>query len=174
MSDRNLIHAGRLKEKAENTEQDKGAVGRDKNLHTGKKNQHVCSVSLICSLSKYTLHFTLYGTVVALVRKLVVTHWFHLAHNTNIPFVYLFPSIFQTQVNDNEKVIKEEFQKLHQFLHAEENIRLKALKQEEQIKTQVMCEKLKNISRQITTLSSTITEIETALSAKDLTFLQVQ
>lgn len=112
--------------------------------------------------------------VIAVVPKLVVTHWFHLAHNTNIPFVYLFPSIFQTQVNDNEKVIKEEFQKLHQFLHAEENIRLKALKQEEQIKTQVMCEKLKNISRQITTLSSTITEIETALSAKDLTFLQVQ
>lgn len=36
-----------------------------------------------------------------------------------------------------------------------------------------MCDKLKNIKDQIETLSSTITDIETVLRAKDLPFLQV-
>ncbi|XP_071353840.1 zinc-binding protein A33-like [Trachinotus anak] len=78
----------------------------------------------------------------------------------------------QTQANQNEKVIKEEFQKLHLFLWEEENTRLKVLKQEEEIKTQVMCKKLENIKDKIETLSSTISDIETALRAKDLPFLQ--
>lgn len=47
------------------------------------------------------------------------------------------------------------------------------LKQEEGIKSQVMCEKLKNIEKQIETLSSTISDIEKALGAKALPFLQV-
>lgn len=50
---------------------------------------------------------------------------------------------------------------------------MKVLRQEEDIKNQVMCEKLKNIKEQIETLSSTISDIETALRAKDLPFLQV-
>lgn len=47
------------------------------------------------------------------------------------------------------------------------------LRQEEEIKNQVMCEKLKNIRDQIESLSSTISDIEMALGAKDLPFLQV-
>lgn len=129
----------------------------------------------ISTLALWTSYFPVVITSVLIPD---VTHWFHLACNTNIPSVYVnkqtVPSIFQTQANANEKLIKEEFQKLHQFLQEEENTRLKALKQEEQIKIQVMCEKLKNISSQITTLSSTISEIEKVLRAKDLPFLQVQ
>ncbi|XP_010769759.1 E3 ubiquitin-protein ligase TRIM39-like [Notothenia coriiceps] len=78
----------------------------------------------------------------------------------------------QSQVNHSEAAIKEEFEKLHLFLREEENGRLKVLRQEEQIKTQVMCEKLENIQEQIKTLYSTISEVEGALRAKDLTFLQ--
>ncbi|XP_058500782.1 zinc-binding protein A33-like [Solea solea] len=78
----------------------------------------------------------------------------------------------QTQANQNENVIKEEFQKLHTFLWEEEKTRLKVLRQEEEIKTQVMHKKLDHIKNQIRTLSSTITDIETALRAKDLPFLQ--
>lgn len=47
------------------------------------------------------------------------------------------------------------------------------LRQEEEIKTQVMCEKLKSIEAQIETLSSTISDIEAALVEKDLPFLLV-
>uniref|UniRef100_A0A8C9WZA6 Uncharacterized protein n=1 Tax=Sander lucioperca TaxID=283035 RepID=A0A8C9WZA6_SANLU len=54
------------------------------------------------------------------------------------------------------EAIKEEFEKLRQFLQEQENSRLKVLKQEEEIKTQVMYEKLENIKGQIKTLSSTI------------------
>ncbi|XP_063730880.1 nuclear factor 7, brain-like isoform X2 [Eleginops maclovinus] len=78
----------------------------------------------------------------------------------------------QSQVHQSEAAIKEEFEKLHLFLREEENRRLKVLKQEEQIKMQVMCEKLGNIQEQIKTLNSTISDIEVALRAKELTFLQ--
>ncbi|XP_051237979.1 zinc-binding protein A33 [Dicentrarchus labrax] len=78
----------------------------------------------------------------------------------------------QTQAYQSEKAIKEEFEKLRLFLQEEENTRLKVLKQEEEIKNQVMCEKLENIKVQIKTLSSTISDIEMTLRAKDLTFLK--
>ncbi|KAM7396803.1 hypothetical protein PAMP_019814 [Pampus punctatissimus] len=78
----------------------------------------------------------------------------------------------QTQAAQNEKAIKEEFEKLHLFLQEEENTRLKVLKQEEGIKTQVMREKLELIKSQINSLSSLISDIETALRARDLPFLQ--
>lgn len=83
------------------------------------------------------------------------------------------PSTLQTQACESEKAIKEEFEKLHLFLWEEEKTRLKALKQEEEVKSQVMCEKLENIKDQIKTLSATISDIETALTANDLPFLQV-
>ncbi|XP_070687491.1 zinc-binding protein A33-like [Pempheris klunzingeri] len=78
----------------------------------------------------------------------------------------------QTQAHQCEETIKEEFEKLHLFLREEENTRLKALKQEEEIKSRVMCEKLENIKDQIKALCSTISDTETALRAKDLPFLQ--
>ncbi|XP_073327902.1 zinc-binding protein A33-like [Pagrus major] len=78
----------------------------------------------------------------------------------------------QTQAYQSEKAIKEEFEKLHMFLFEEENMRLKVLKQEEEIKKQVMCEKLRTIQEQIETMSSTISDIETALTVRDLLFLK--
>lgn len=81
--------------------------------------------------------------------------------------------MLQTQTSMNEKAIKEEFEKLHLFLQEEEKSRLKLLKLEREIKIQVMCEKLENIKRQMKTLSSTISDVEAALTAKDLPFLQV-
>ncbi|XP_039665498.1 zinc-binding protein A33-like [Perca fluviatilis] len=78
----------------------------------------------------------------------------------------------QSQAYQVEEAIKEEFENLRRFFQEQENSRLKVLKQEEEIKTQVMCEKLENIKGQIKTLSSTISDIEEALRAKDLPFLQ--
>lgn len=66
-----------------------------------------------------------------------------------------------------------EFEKLHHFLEEEESMRLKVLQQEAQVKSQVMSTKLETISQQIQNLSSTICDVETALAAKDLPFLQV-
>lgn len=79
----------------------------------------------------------------------------------------------QTQAYENETAIKEEFKKFHQLLQDEENTRLKALKLEEETKTQIMRKKLENISDQINTLSSTISDIEKALKAQDIQLLRV-
>lgn len=79
----------------------------------------------------------------------------------------------QTQSVQIEEAIKEEFRILHQFLWEEETNKLKALKQEEETKVQVMLKKIKDAEKQIQTLSSNIRETETALRARELSFLQV-
>ncbi|XP_029908709.1 zinc-binding protein A33-like [Myripristis murdjan] len=78
----------------------------------------------------------------------------------------------KTQANYNEKVIKEEFQKLHQFLWEEEKTRLTKLKHEEELKTQVMQTKLNCIKEQIKKLSSIISDTEVAIRARDVLFLK--
>lgn len=47
------------------------------------------------------------------------------------------------------------------------------LRQEEEVKSQVMSQKLKSIASQIETLSSTVSDIQAALKAEDLPFLLV-
>lgn len=47
------------------------------------------------------------------------------------------------------------------------------LRQEQEVKSQVMSEKLKSIASQIETLSSTMGDIQAALAAEDLPFLLV-
>lgn len=79
----------------------------------------------------------------------------------------------QTQAAENEKAIGEEFEKLHSFLVEEERNRLKVLRQEEEVKKQVMFEKLKTLTEQIQSLSATVSDIEMTLNEKDLPFLTV-
>ncbi|KAI5106879.1 tripartite motif-containing protein 35-like, partial [Silurus meridionalis] len=68
--------------------------------------------------------------------------------------------------------IKEEFEKLHQFLRDEEASRLAALREEEKQKSQIMKENIEKLSRDISTLSDTIRAIEKEMSAEDVLFLQ--
>uniref|UniRef100_A0A8C5D554 Zinc-binding protein A33-like n=1 Tax=Gouania willdenowi TaxID=441366 RepID=A0A8C5D554_GOUWI len=72
-----------------------------------------------------------------------------------------------------ETAIKDEFEKLHQFLREEENRRLKQLRQEEETKVQVMNKKLEMLRDQITRLSSAISDAERDLQATDVPFLLV-
>ncbi|XP_017261750.1 zinc-binding protein A33 [Kryptolebias marmoratus] len=78
----------------------------------------------------------------------------------------------KTQSSQIEAKIKEEFKKLHQFLSDEERLRLMALKQEEETKTQIMADKIKSIGENIRYLSSTIGDIGKVLLEKDLPFLK--
>ncbi|KAL2080901.1 hypothetical protein ACEWY4_022754 [Coilia grayii] len=79
----------------------------------------------------------------------------------------------KTQVINTERQIKEEFEKLHQFLRDEEAARIAALREEEEQKSQMMKEKIEKMSREIASLSDTIRAIEEELKADDVTFLQV-
>lgn len=100
------------------------------------------------------------------------------SHTENNPNVCLFVCFRfnlppQTQAAENEKAIREEFDKLHSFLVEEERNRLKVLRQEEEVKKQVMSEKLNSLAEQIRSLSATIGDLELTLTEKDLPFLLV-
>ncbi|XP_063042050.1 zinc-binding protein A33-like [Engraulis encrasicolus] len=78
----------------------------------------------------------------------------------------------KTQVHNTEGQIKEEFEKLHQFLRDEEVARISALREEEEQKSQMMKKKIEKLSREISSLSESIRAIEEEMEADDVTFLQ--
>ncbi|XP_058248045.1 E3 ubiquitin-protein ligase TRIM35-like [Hemibagrus wyckioides] len=71
-----------------------------------------------------------------------------------------------------ERQIKEQFEKLHQFLRDEEAVRIAALREEEEQKSQMMKEKIEKLSRDISSLSDTIRAIEKEMRDEDVLFLQ--
>uniref|UniRef100_A0A3B3SE52 Tripartite motif containing 35-12 n=1 Tax=Paramormyrops kingsleyae TaxID=1676925 RepID=A0A3B3SE52_9TELE len=81
-------------------------------------------------------------------------------------------SHFQSQSQHTEKKIKEEFEELHQFLREEEEARLTTLRMEGMEKSERMKEKIDNISKQVSTLSEKIRDIEKAMGAEDVSFLK--
>ncbi|XP_030641315.1 tripartite motif-containing protein 35-like [Chanos chanos] len=78
----------------------------------------------------------------------------------------------ENQTQHTERQIKEEFEKLHQFLRVEEAARITALKEEKEQKSQMMKEKIEEMSREISSLSDIIRAIEDELKAEDILFLQ--
>ncbi|XP_060785185.1 E3 ubiquitin-protein ligase TRIM35-like [Neoarius graeffei] len=75
------------------------------------------------------------------------------------------------QAQHTESQIKEEFEKLHQFLRDEEAGRITALREEEDQKSQMMKEKIEKLSKDISSLSDTIKAIEEEMRAEDVSFL---
>uniref|UniRef100_A0A3Q1HA89 Uncharacterized protein n=1 Tax=Anabas testudineus TaxID=64144 RepID=A0A3Q1HA89_ANATE len=78
----------------------------------------------------------------------------------------------KVQTRHTEKQIKEQFKKLHQFLHKEEEARITALREEEEQKSKEMKEKIEALSREISALSETVRVTEEELRAEDVSFLQ--
>ncbi|XP_026163814.1 nuclear factor 7, ovary-like isoform X2 [Mastacembelus armatus] len=78
----------------------------------------------------------------------------------------------KVQARHTEKQIKEQFQKLHQFLQEEEEARITALREEEEQKSHLMKDKIEALSREITALSDTIRATEEELRAEAVSFLQ--
>ncbi|XP_048843249.1 nuclear factor 7, brain-like [Brienomyrus brachyistius] len=78
----------------------------------------------------------------------------------------------KSQSQHTEKRIKEEFEELHQFLREEEEARLAILRVEEKEKSEKMKEKIENISKQVSTLTEKIRDIEKAIGAENISFLK--
>ncbi|XP_076120197.1 E3 ubiquitin-protein ligase TRIM35-like isoform X2 [Alosa pseudoharengus] len=76
------------------------------------------------------------------------------------------------QTQHTERQIKQEFEKLHQFLRDEEQARIAALREEEKQKSQMMKEKIEKMSREISSLSDKVEAIQGNLKADDVTLLQ--
>ncbi|KAG9269268.1 tripartite motif-containing protein 35-like [Astyanax mexicanus] len=78
----------------------------------------------------------------------------------------------KTQTQHTERQIKQEFEKLHQFLRDKEAVRIAALKEEEEQKSQMMRRKIEEMNEEISSLSDTIRNIEKEMEAEDIQFLQ--
>ncbi|XP_060784631.1 zinc-binding protein A33-like [Neoarius graeffei] len=76
------------------------------------------------------------------------------------------------QAQHTECQIKEEFEKLHQFLRDEEAVRITALREEEEQKSQMMKEKIEKLSKDISSLSDAIGAVEEEMRAENVSFLE--
>ncbi|XP_076849980.1 E3 ubiquitin-protein ligase TRIM35-like [Brachyhypopomus gauderio] len=75
------------------------------------------------------------------------------------------------QAQHTERQIKEEFEKIHQFLRYEEAARLAALKEEEEQKSHMMRRKIEEMSGEIASLSDQIRNTEKEMEAENIPFL---
>lgn len=80
----------------------------------------------------------------------------------------------QAQTQQTMRCLQKEFERLHQFLRDEEMIRISALIEEENQKSQMMKEKIEQIDREIESLSNNIGTIKNDLDAGVMPFLQVR
>ncbi|XP_050961745.1 nuclear factor 7, brain-like isoform X4 [Labeo rohita] len=78
----------------------------------------------------------------------------------------------KSQAKHTEHQIKQQFEKLHQFLRDEEEATITALREEEEQKKQMMEEKLQDINRHISALSHTIKDMEEMMKDNDVCFLK--
>lgn len=79
----------------------------------------------------------------------------------------------QTQADETEQLIKDEFEKLHKFLYEEEAARLTALREEEERKAVNVREKLEDICKQVEELSAIIRDADATMNGSDIQFLKV-
>ncbi|KAK7915669.1 hypothetical protein WMY93_011430 [Mugilogobius chulae] len=77
----------------------------------------------------------------------------------------------KTQHYRTANLIREEFLKLHNFLSQQQEARLKALKEEEERKTQKMKDRISVVSKEIEALSEIIEATEEQLRSEDVSFL---
>uniref|UniRef100_A0A8C6SLS4 Zinc-binding protein A33-like n=1 Tax=Neogobius melanostomus TaxID=47308 RepID=A0A8C6SLS4_9GOBI len=77
----------------------------------------------------------------------------------------------KNQFHQTERQIRDQFMKLHHFLIEEEGFWMKALREEEEQKTQRMKDKMAAVSREIEALSESIRATEEQLRAPDVSFL---
>ncbi|KTF86720.1 hypothetical protein cypCar_00020868, partial [Cyprinus carpio] len=82
-------------------------------------------------------------------------------------------SSYKSQAEHTENQIKQQFEKLHQFLRDEEEATITALREEEEQKKQMMKEKLEEMNRHISALSHTIKDTEEMMRDNDVCFLQI-
>ncbi|XP_049325600.1 E3 ubiquitin-protein ligase TRIM35-like [Astyanax mexicanus] len=78
----------------------------------------------------------------------------------------------QSQFLQTQTHIKKEFEKLHQFLHEEENSRMTALKKEMERKSQKIKEKIEEMDEVLASLSKRIKLMEDFVNADDSLFLK--
>ncbi|XP_042559194.1 zinc-binding protein A33-like [Clupea harengus] len=152
------LHSEKLKLFCLEDKQPVCLVCRDSKKHTGHKFHPIDEAALD---RKEELKIK----VQTLQRKLKTFKKAKLTHDKTAKHI-------KTQALNTERQIKVEFEELHQFLRDEEAARIAALRLENELKSQMMKEKIEKMSREISSLSDTIRAIEGGMGADDITFLQ--
>lgn len=85
----------------------------------------------------------------------------------------LMQVLFQVQARFVERRTREEFEKLHSFLQAEEEVRMEELKREEELKSLAMRQKIEEMTRNIATVSESIRALEEEMALEGISVLHV-
>ncbi|XP_026214072.1 E3 ubiquitin-protein ligase TRIM39 [Anabas testudineus] len=91
----------------------------------------------------------------------------HIQRNSEDMFGYI-----KSQVLSTQRIIKDQFEQLHQILYEEESARLAAVKKEEEEKTARTKERIKDISAEVQSLRETISIIQEQLKENDMVLLK--
>ncbi|KAM6967848.1 zinc-binding protein A33-like [Aplochiton taeniatus] len=78
----------------------------------------------------------------------------------------------KSQAGQAEKLIKAEFERLHNVLYTEEALRLKALADEEEDKSVTMEDKISTLTRELVILTDLIQTLKREMGGEDLDFLK--
>ncbi|KAF3849796.1 hypothetical protein F7725_019515 [Dissostichus mawsoni] len=78
---------------------------------------------------------------------------------------------FRLQAQQTEKTIKEEFQKLYQFLRAEETARIDAVRIEAVLKSEAMDIRIVNLTAEISSLTNKLKTLGMDIKADNITFM---
>lgn len=81
---------------------------------------------------------------------------------------------FQVQAQFVERRTREEFEKLHSFLEAEEEARMEALRREQEQKSRALMQKIEEITRDITSVSESIRVLEEEMALEGISVLHVR
>lgn len=102
-------------------------------------------------------------------------HFFHAIYRPMLiiskPCLYRF--LFQVQARFVERRTREEFEKLHNFLQAEEEVRMEALRMDEEAKSQAMRQKIDEMTRNIASVSESIRALEEEIALEGISVLHV-
>ncbi|KAG7505223.1 zinc-binding protein A33-like [Solea senegalensis] len=78
----------------------------------------------------------------------------------------------KSQAGETQRLIRSQFEQLHQMLSQEESDRLAAVKQEEEEKIAGMKDKIKELSAEVLSLTETISVIQEQLKEEDMVLLE--
>lgn len=81
--------------------------------------------------------------------------------------------LFQVQARFVERRTHEEFQKLHNFLQVEEEVRIETLRRDEEQKSREMRQKIEEMERNITSVSVSIRDLEEEMALDGISILHV-
>uniref|UniRef100_A0AAY4B2U9 Uncharacterized protein n=1 Tax=Denticeps clupeoides TaxID=299321 RepID=A0AAY4B2U9_9TELE len=157
-SDLCRLHGEKLKLFCLDDEELACVVCRDSRTHTGHHFRPVEEAAV-------DLKENLKTKLKSLNEKLEVYEQIWMSYNQTAEHI-------KSQAQHTERLVKQEFRRLRQFLQHEEEARISALREEEARKSRAMVKKIGDLSTAISVLSDKVKSVRKTMGAGNLSFLQ--